>query len=212
MIITVACARIPSASRSSAAMLISRLRSYPFSLSLFTATAKTAAADIMTQRCIEGNDGLDLRRTTLFTVFGFYYLGGFQYWLYVRQFSRWFPSAKRFGEHATIADRLADRPGLRDLAWQTAMGNFVHIPFMFLPSFYLTQEVVTHAGDASAVRALTRYRENCWSDLLSAWAIWVPGHAIFFAVPLWARLPTNHAMSFAYVCVLSLTRGGSGKE
>ena len=62
-------------------------------------------------------------------------------------------------------------------------------------------------SDASASRALSSYYSNAWSDCIAAWTIWIPGHAIFFSVPLWLRLPVNHAMSFAYVCVLSLSRG-----
>ena len=61
--------------------------------------------------------------------------------------------------------------------------------------------------DASVQRALGAYRGNMVSDCMSAWAIWIPGHLVFFSVPLWLRLPVNHAMSFAYVCVLSLMRG-----
>ena len=188
-----------------------RLRSAPLALSLCTATLKTAAADVLTQRCIEGAE-LDVRRTAIFTVFGFWYLGGVQYWLYVRTFSRWFPSARRFGEHASLRARLNDVAGMRELAGQTVFGNFVHIPFGFLPSFYLTQELVAHGRDATPSRALRRYYDNSWSDLVSAWAIWIPGHAIFFSVPLWVRLPTNHAMSFLYVCILSFMRGGGHRE
>ena len=183
-------------------------RRHPFSVSLTTATAKTAAADVITQIFLEDNLQLDLSRTTVFTCFGFWYLGGFQYWLYVRSFGRWFPAAKAFGEHATLAARLKDRAGLKDLGRQVAVGNFIHIPLIFLPSFYLTQEIVHHGFDASGPVALGRYRQNCWSDLRSAWAIWIPGHVVFFSVPMWMRLPVNHLMSFAYVCVLSLMRGG----
>ena len=222
-------------------------RRRPLTLSLITSTAKTLAADVMTQRFIEGCEEVDMRRAGLFSVFGLYYLGGFQYFLYVRCFSRWFPAARAFGEHSTLGARLADTQGLRELAAQTALGNFVHIvclpqpangappisipacslrpvacpagavhsqPLLFLPAFYITQEVTQRGVDASPTAALQRYRQNCVSDWLSAWAIWVPGHAIFFSVPLWVRLPTNHAMSFAYVCVLSLMRGrgDSGEE
>mmetsp|Transcript_1284 Transcript_1284/g.3621 ORF Transcript_1284/g.3621 Transcript_1284/m.3621 type:complete len:198 (+) Transcript_1284:87-680(+) len=184
-------------------------RRHPFATSLVTATAKTVAADVVTQRYLEGRSELDQRRLALFTSFGFWYLGGFQYWLYVVRFKRWFPAAAAFGEHATLAARLKDTQGLRDLAKQVAVGNFIHIPFLFFPCFYLTQEAVQKGGNASAMRALQRYRTNCVDDLWSAWKIWIPGHAIFFSVPFWLRLPTNHAMSFAFVCVLSLMRGQS---
>ena len=237
-------------------------RANPFSLSLATATGKTAAADAMTQRYIEGKPALDRRRLALFTVFGFGYLGVVQYVLYVRCFAAWFPAATRFGEHPTLAARLTDRAGLRDLLLQTCAGNFVHIPFAFFPAFYVTQEMVSHGSAACtrmskrrhrgataralaswdegpgllralrrvpplldpseglpcdcsrlstrrASRALQRYRENMWADLVAAWQIWIPGHLIFFSTPLWARLPTNHAMSFGFCCVLSFMRGNS---
>ena len=197
----------------SAAALRARLRSSPFLFSLTTATAKTAAADAVTQRYIEGAETIDQRRLGVFTVFGFWYLGCFQYFLYVRCFARWFPAAERFGEHATLAARLGDRAGLLDLAKQVAAGNFLHIPFLFLPCFYLTQEVTTHGmAAASPSHALASYRRNLWSDSVSAWTIWIPGHCIFLAVPLYLRLPINHAMSFGYVCVLSLMRGRVGER
>jgi hypothetical protein len=104
-------------------MLLHRLavigRSRPTAVSLVTATTKTVAADVVTQRYLEGRTEIDVRRTGLFTAFGFWYLGGFQYWLYAHIFIRWFPAAARFGEHATLAARLRDRDGLKALACQT---------------------------------------------------------------------------------------------
>ena len=191
--------------------MLARLRAAPLTLSLFTATGKTAAADILTQLYLEDAAEVSARRVGVFTVFGFWYLGGFQYWLYVRCFARWFPSAARFGEHATLRARWNDTAGLVDLAKQCAAGNFLHIPFIFLPSFYLTQELTSHGlQDASPRAALDACRRNWWSDCCAAWAIWLPGHAVFFSVPLWLRLPVNHAMSFCYVCVLSAMRGAGG--
>jgi len=182
-------------------------RRHPFALSLVTATGKTIAADVVTQRYLEERDPssapLDLQRVGVFTAFGFWYLGAFQYWLYTLKFKAWFPAAEAFGEHASLAARYRDRAGLRDLLKQVAVGNFLHIPFVFLPCFYLTQEAVlctaprgSRDGPSdgfSSERALKRYRHNLWDDLLSAWAIWIPGHAIFFSVPLYLRLPTSAA-------------------
>ena len=158
--------------------MLARLRAHPFTLSLVTATTKTAAADALTQRYLEQQPEIDQRRLALFTGFGFWYLGGVQYFLYVRCFARWFPHATAFGEHATLAARLADAPGLRDLARQVVVGNFLHIPFAFLPSFYLTRELTDRGwADASAARALASYRTNLVDDCASAWSIWIPGHA-----------------------------------
>ena len=47
------------------------------------------------------------------------------------------------------------------------------------------QEWVNHGSAASAYRALNRYREHAWEDLVAAWKIWVPGHLLFFSTPMW---------------------------
>ena len=52
---------------------------------------------------------------------------------------------------------------------QTAAGNFLHIPFLFFPAFYLTQEATLCGWNASPARALSRYYQNAWNDLIAAW-------------------------------------------
>ena len=42
---------------------------------------------------------------------------------------------------------------------------------------------------------------------LARWALWVPGDFIVYAVPIWMRLPLNHAISFVWTCYLSFLRG-----
>ena len=57
-------------------------------------------------------------------------------------------------------------------------------------------------------RALGAYRENCYRDWLTSWALWVPGHAVtYFVMPLHLRIPWVATASAGYVCVLSYTRG-----
>ena len=182
-------------------------RANPLSTALVTSTIKTTAADALTQIYLEDCKTLDYQRLGLFTGFGFMYLGAFQYLLYVKLFAKWFPHAAKFGDLPTTAARLCDRQGMIDLAKQTFVGNFLHIPFCFFPAFYLTKEVIEKREQASPLRAIEQYRTNAANDLITAWQIWIPGHMLFFSVPLWARLPTNHAMSFGFVCVLSGMRG-----
>lgn len=199
--------RIGAIGRSYRSQLTALGRGSPLGFAVLVATGKTAAADLLTQRCIEQRSELDRRRLAFFTFFGCTYLGFFQYYLYVRCFGRWFPHASRFAEAPTLAARLSDRAGLRDLWLQVAAGNFVHIPFVFLPSFYCMQEICERGRAASMSTALEKYAANARADLLAAWQIWIPGHAVFMSVPMWLRLPTNHALSFLYVCVLSFSRG-----
>ena len=84
----------------------------PIKFGVSVATVKTAAADLLTQKAIEGKswDHIDWRRNGLFTVFGFAYQGCFQYYLYVTLFSRWFAGAARFANQPFRA-KLTDYAG-----------------------------------------------------------------------------------------------------
>lgn len=63
-------------------------KSNPFAFQLIVATCKTMAADLMTQTVAEGKkfDEIDWKRNGIFVVFGFAYLGGFQYWLMISKY------------------------------------------------------------------------------------------------------------------------------
>ena len=56
---------------------------------------------------------------------------------------------------------------------------------------------------------MAKYKKNCVEDWFNMWKIWILGDAFVFALPLWARLPANHGISFVYVCILSATRGAA---
>lgn len=59
----------------------------PFVFQLGVATAKTSAADLVAQIVAERKslDEVDWKRNAIFVVFGFAYLGAFQYWLMVNK-------------------------------------------------------------------------------------------------------------------------------
>jgi electron transfer flavoprotein alpha/beta subunit len=65
----------------------------PFLFQLGVATVKTSAADLVAQMVAERKslDEVDWKRNAIFVVFGFAYLGGFQYWLMVNKYRQWFP-------------------------------------------------------------------------------------------------------------------------
>lgn len=42
---------------------------------------------------------------------------------------------------------------------------------------------------------------------MKIWMLWIPGDMIIYAVPMWLRLPLNHALSFIWTCYLSFLRG-----
>jgi|LauGreDrversion4_1035100.scaffolds.fasta_scaffold297926_1 hypothetical protein len=68
---------------------------------------------------IEKREEIDWRRNTAFAAFGFAYLGGVQYMLYVPVFGRLFPDAARFAAK-TVAEKLRDAPGIRSLFSQVS--------------------------------------------------------------------------------------------
>ena len=65
----------------------------PFLFQLGVATVKTSAADLVAQMVAERKslEEVDWKRNAIFVVFGFAYLGGFQYWLMVSKYRQWFP-------------------------------------------------------------------------------------------------------------------------
>ena len=76
-------------------------KAQPFVFNLGVAAAKTSAADMMTQTVVEKKsfpNGIDWKRNASFTVFGFAYLGGFQYWLQVNMFRKMFVGMDKVAE------------------------------------------------------------------------------------------------------------------
>ena len=117
---------------------------HPFALQLGVATCKTSAADILVQVVVDKKrwDEIDYKRNGIFVVFGFAYLGGFQYWLLVNKYAKWFPSRQRFAS-LSLAEKLKDTAGILDALKMVAFDVFVHLPLMYFPAYYTCKEVVT---------------------------------------------------------------------
>jgi hypothetical protein len=138
----------PSSATSSAAAAEESTKSFaernPFIFQLGVATAKTSAADIMVQVVVEKKkwDEIDYKRNGIFVVFGFAYLGGFQYWLMVNKFSKWFPTRARFAK-LSLGEKLKDTAGMLDALKMVAFDVFVHLPLIYFPCYYTCKEIVT---------------------------------------------------------------------
>jgi len=74
-----------SATKTEASSSSSWVKDNPFIFQLGVATGKTSVADLVAQIVGEKKslNEVDLRRNLVFVVFGFAYLGGFQYWLMI---------------------------------------------------------------------------------------------------------------------------------
>jgi len=180
----------------------------PFATNIIVATVKTSLADLIVQKA-EGKEKIDWSRNGVFTVFGFAYLGICQWFIYVTVFTRLCPNAIRFA-NLPWKDKLKDRAGQIDLVKQTCLDNFVHYTFIYFPVFYTFKEIMQGGGsiDSGLVqRGVAKYWTNIVKDNQYIWALWIPGDLIVYAVPIWMRLPLNHAISLVWTMILSFVRG-----
>eukprot|EP00873_Tetraselmis_striata_P009508 jgi/Tetstr1/429772/TSEL_019639.t1 len=185
-------------------------KAQPFAFNIMIATVKTSIADLITQTTIEQKSEIDWKRNGVFVVFGMLYLGGFQYWLQVNMFRKWFPTMDRFANQS-FAAKLKDTAGLIDTAKQVLFDVLIHLPFMYFPTFYAVKEFVM--GDSwSPVDwvkdGCTKYYNNFRKDFTAMFSLWFPADCVIFAVPIWLRLPVRHVVSLGWTSYLSFLRGG----
>lgn len=186
----------------------------PFATNLIVSVSVYGAADYVTQR-LQGNE-LDLRRLMGFSIFGG--LSGCTGWLaYITVFSKLCPNAIRFANRRTLAEKLRDKAGLRDLFKQVALDTFVYTPFVFFPLFYMSMKIIK-GGCAvcsepvqSTREALRTYRDNFVLDNVSCASVFLWADIIIFTVPAYMRLPTIQTVNFVYMMGFSWMRGNENK-
>jgi predicted amino acid-binding ACT domain protein len=186
---------------------------YPFAFGVILSGFKTSFSDLLVQKVVERKENVDWKRNAAFAAFGFIYLGGVQYTLYVPVFGRLFPNAAQFAAKS-LRHKLQDVRGMWQLLAQTFCDQCVHHPFMYFPAFYVTRELVmgpsnNESGKPEIGRVLSEYRRNMTEDLLALWKIWVPATLFNFAfMPMHLRIPFVAGVSLLWTCVLSAMRGG----
>jgi len=186
---------------------------YPLAFGVVLSGCKTSFADLLVQKVIEKKEKIDWRRNAAFAAFGFLYLGGVQYTLYVPIFGRIFPNAANFAAKP-LKHKVKDVRGILQLGLQTFLDQCIHHPFMYFPAFYITKEIVMGGGTNSdgkpdITKVLTDYRKNMKEDLFALWKIWVPATLVNFAfMPMHMRIPFAAGVSLLWTCVLSVMRGG----
>jgi hypothetical protein len=90
---------------------------YPFAFGVGLSCVKTSFSDLLVQKVVERREEVDWKRNAAFAAFGFVYLGGVQYALYVPIFSRLFPQASKFAAKPLRA-KLRDFKGMAQLIGQ----------------------------------------------------------------------------------------------
>jgi hypothetical protein len=158
-------------------------KEHPFAFQLIIATLKTSAADIMCQTVAERKkfSEIDWKRNDIFVLFGFAYLGGFQYWLMVNKYRQWFPTMDSFAK-LTLAQKIKD-----------TVKEFVG-GHSWNPAVWLTD-------------GCSKYQKNLKEDLTAMIQLWGPSDCIQFALPMHIRMPFRHLVSFFWTAYVSFTRG-----
>jgi len=159
-------------------------------------------------------DEIDYKRNGIFVVFGFAYLGGFQYWLMVNKFSKWFPTRARFAK-LSLGEKLKDTAGMLDALKMVAFDVFVHLPLIYFPCYYTCKEIVTGTSWNPLVwmkDGIGKYWNNKEEDCLAMIKLWGPSDCIQFSMPIHISMPFRHLVSFFWTAYVSFTRGGSSEE
>jgi len=105
---------------------------YPLAFGVVFSGFKTSFSDLLVQKVVERRQEVDWKRNAAFAAFGFVYLGGVQYTLYVPIFGRIFPSAASFAAK-TVRQKIRDVRGMFQLAGQVVADQALHHPFMYFP-------------------------------------------------------------------------------
>jgi len=180
---------------------------YPFAFGICISTCKTSGSDLLVQKVIEKKENVDWKRNFAFASFGFFYLGGIQYALYVPIFGRMFPNAGSFAAKS-IKNKLKDGKGMLAVGAQVFIDQCIHHPILYFPVFYTIKEFVMKP-EPSVRNALQTYKNNFTEDIPALWKIWMPATIINFAfMPMWGRIPTVAMTSMVWSCILSAMRGG----
>ena len=93
---------------------------YPFAFGVGLSCVKTSFSDLLVQKVVERREEIDWKRNAAFAAFGFFYLGGVQYTLYVPVFSRLFPQAVKFAAKP-LRSKIRDFKGMAQLAGQVSL-------------------------------------------------------------------------------------------
>lgn len=166
---------------------------YPVTTGVITTGVKTSAADIFAQKFVEKKEDFDWTRHSIFCLFGFGYLGGFQFWLYNRKFVQWCGPITELVGHKGVAPV------------KTLMDQCIHHPFVYFPVFY-SMKAMVEGGSLS--EAFHKYRTELFDNMTALWTIWIPAQLVNFAfVPRHLRIPYVAGVSFLWTVVLSVMQG-----
>jgi len=185
----------------------------PFWFQMIINLAKCSGADFFAQIALEKKplDQVDFKRNGVFLVFGFVYLGGFQYFVLVNKMKQWFPGVEKFA-NAPLSEKLKDPAGMLTVVKQIVLDVGFFLPCIYFPCFYTVKEFLqgkSYNPVDWARDGIAKYINNAPVDIKALWSFWGPGNILVFGVPLWLRMPVRHILSLGWTAYLSYLRGSS---
>mmetsp|Transcript_53189 Transcript_53189/g.122217 ORF Transcript_53189/g.122217 Transcript_53189/m.122217 type:complete len:187 (-) Transcript_53189:179-739(-) len=169
-------------------LLSASARRYPLAVACASTTLKTTSADVIVQTFIERREKLDYKRTAAFTIFGCGWMGAGQYFVYCKLLEALLPAR-------TVSAALG----------KMSLDQFIHVPFVFMPIFYLTDACVQGEGISYARQ---KYENEIVETMTANWQLWLPAQFIGFRfVPPHVRVPYVACVSFVWTMILSMLQG-----
>ena len=147
---------------------------------------KAGVCDSIAQLLYDPSTELDIARTAKFTLFCVGYVGSFQHVLFNEIYPRIFQGSGR---------KIAMKISLMD--------NFIHSPFLYLPTYYAFRSV---SDGGSITEGLRDYYHEGLETLLSCWGLWVPAQFFnFWLIPKNMRILFIAVVGSLWEVVLSVS-------
>jgi len=214
-----------SQNSSSSTVLNTFMKRSPFAAGVLVATIKTGFADVATQLLTLDNPltDYDYRRTGLFVLFGFFYMGIANHLFYYEGFTRLFPYMTKMTSTASFQQKIRDPRFMKEITIMNLLDNFAINPIFYWPIFYNFKALCfttsksaddnKHRSNSEIISSVfTNYRSTFINDNFSMAFFWIPANYFIYSIPIHLRLPANHVISFTWSFILSYVWGGSGNN
>ena len=175
------------------AMYSQLLNKYPVRTKIISSCALTTSGDAMAQFLDHRIEKWDGRRSFAMAIFGAFYLGGFQHYLFIG-YSRLWPVVRE----APLFTKVSAA------AKTTAFHMIATYPIIYFPAFFAVTD--TLGSDRSMDEIIQRIKTLTWPMYKQGFGLWVPAmFAQFLLIPLQYQILFMNSVSFCWTTYLSLS-------
>lgn len=170
---------------------------HPFLSAVLLGGFKNGIIDLSMQYFTNNKKSINWKRVGLFAIFGFIYTGGGQYILFNKIFPRILPGGINYG---TVK---------KGLIGGVILDNFIHMPFIYMPTFYCMREYTYSNNINNAINNGLVYHKNFFiEDVTMQACIFIPFQTFNLGFnPPHLRIPALCVASTLWVSILSFYRG-----